>query len=490
VFQRVLHTGRPEHHAAAYYQDERILGWRDNYVFRLSSGEIVAIYEDVTHQKQLEEELLRRQTFLETIVNTIPDIICLKDGEGRWLLANAFDLELFQLQGVEYKGKTDAELGPHSPFYQEAFSGCMATDAAAWAKGRPSRVEEVIPRPDGSACIFDIVKIPLFGPDGDRQALVVAGRDITALRRAQAASQESERRFRLLFHHAPIPYQSLDPHGNILDVNDTWLQVLGYERHEVMGRPFRDFIAPAATALFHRSFEELRRQGTMRNIEVAMVKKNGATLIVALDGKAVADTQGALIHTLCVFRDITRQKELDAMLRNSRAILEKEVRQRTRELQDKGLEQEKTLVALEKKSQDLHDANIALKVLLAQGSKAESELENRVLGNIKEQVLPYLDALEMELTDHPGAAYVQILRQKLAQITSSFSRQLTSPLIGLTPRELQVTELIKQGRTNKDIAALLHISAGTVDVYRNNIRKKLGLKNKKVNLQAHLLTSF
>lgn len=71
-----------------------------------------------------------------------------------------------------------------------------------------------------------------------------------------------------------------------------------------------------------------------------------------------------------------------------------------------------------------------------------------------------------------------------------FSRELTSKLVELTPRELQVAELIKQGCSNKDIAMLLHIAPGTVDVYRNNIRKKLGLKKKKINLRAYLLTSI
>lgn len=490
VFQRVWATGIPEHHAASYYKDQRTLGWRENYVFKLASGELVAVYEDVTAQKQLEKELRQKQTLLDTVVNTIPDIICLKDGEGRWLLANDYDLELFQLQGVDYKGKTDAELAPYSDFYQDAFLACMDTDNEAWARLQPSRGEEIIPRPDGTARVFDVVKIPLFNPDGTRQALVVAGRDITERRRAQEKNEENERRFRLLFHNAPMPYQSLDPQGRLIDVNGKWLQTLGYEREEVIGRPFSDFIVAAPDRHFEIHFRQMKKLGALHNVELHLRKKDGSALLVSFDGEMLTNTKGELVQTLCVFRDITRQKELDQMLQHSRVLLEEQVLERTRELRKKGADQQKILLALEKKSQDLHDANIALNVLLEQGSKAKQELEGKILENIKELVFPYLDELDMELFGKPGGAFVNIIRRRLEEITSSFSRELTSKLVGLTPRELQVAELVKQGRSNKDIARLLHISLGTADVYRNNIRKKLGLKNKKINLRSFLLTHY
>ncbi|MGV1098857.1 PAS domain S-box protein [Thiovibrio sp. JS02] len=490
VLRRVWATGKAEHLPISQYRDNRIHGWRENYVFRLTSGELGVIYDDVTDQKAAEEELSRKQALLETIVNNIPDIICLKDGQGRWLLANDFDLNLFQLEGVAYKGKTDAELAPHSEFYQEAFLACMDTDNAAWAQAEPSRGEEIIPRPDGSAKVFDIVKIPLFNPDGSRHALVVAGRDITELRRAREKNRENERRFRLLFQNAPMPYQSLDGNGKIVDVNRKWLHTLGYSRAEVIGRPFADFMVPLAKKLFKSYFNRLRRQSVINNVELEMLKKDGSGLWVSFDGEVLTDANGELVQTLCVFRDITEQKELDEMLRHSRAILEEQVQKRTRDLVRKSEEQQATLLELQKKSQDLHDANIALKVLLEQGSKARQELEGQVVSNLKELVFPYLDELDLELVDRGAHVYVNIIRRKIEEATSSFARQLTSKLVGLTPRELQVAELVKQGRSNKEIASLLHISLGTADVYRNNIRKKLGLKNKKVNLRVYLLTNY
>ncbi len=139
------------------------------------AAELAESYTKINQQKHL----------LDTVISNIPGMICLKDGEGRWLLANDYHLRLFELEHVDYQGKTDAELARYSEFYRDAFLSCMETDEMAWAKGEPSRADEVIPRPDGTKRIFDIVKVPLFHEDGRRHALVVIGIDVTDRYRAE-----------------------------------------------------------------------------------------------------------------------------------------------------------------------------------------------------------------------------------------------------------------------------------------------------------------
>ncbi len=126
-----------------------------------------------------EEALKTSEERLLTLINAVPDIICFKDGEGRWLIANDAILDLFQLNGVDYVGKKERELAPISPFFLDAFMACEITDEQAWQVGGPSRDEETIPRPDSPSVIYDIIKVPMFNPDGSRNALVVFGRDIT-----------------------------------------------------------------------------------------------------------------------------------------------------------------------------------------------------------------------------------------------------------------------------------------------------------------------
>ncbi len=144
-----------------------------------SNGEIthyVGIKEDITKQEENEERL-------KSFINTIPDIICYKDGKGRWLLANKADLELFYLTGVDYFGKTDAELANYTdPIYKESFLTCMATDEKAWEKKTISHQIEIIPMLNGTEKVYDVFKIPSFYPNGERKGLAVIGRDITELK--------------------------------------------------------------------------------------------------------------------------------------------------------------------------------------------------------------------------------------------------------------------------------------------------------------------
>ncbi|MCU7940918.1 MAG: PAS domain-containing protein [gamma proteobacterium symbiont of Bathyaustriella thionipta] len=137
------------------------------------------ILTDITEREELFNSIKQQQELFQTTINAIPDIICIKDSSGHWLYANDYDLKLFQLEGVDYKNKTDSQLAPYSDFYRDAFLTCEDTDEIAWKKAHISLGDEIIPQPDGSDKVFEVTKIPLFNPDGSRQALVVAGRDIT-----------------------------------------------------------------------------------------------------------------------------------------------------------------------------------------------------------------------------------------------------------------------------------------------------------------------
>jgi len=150
----------------------------------------IGTVQDITAQKLAEKELRGTEERLRSLMNSMPDIVCFKDEAGRWLEANAFDLKLFQLENVEYKGKKDSELAQFSAFYHDAFMTCEASDEEAWRAGAVTRAEEVIPLPDGSKSVFDIIKVPLFTPEGKRKALTVVGRDIT---KRKLAELEKER---------------------------------------------------------------------------------------------------------------------------------------------------------------------------------------------------------------------------------------------------------------------------------------------------------
>ncbi|MCK5537552.1 MAG: PAS domain S-box protein, partial [Bacteroidales bacterium] len=151
------------------------------------SGFSLIVMNDITERKIVEDALRASENRLRTLINSVPDIICFKDGEGRWLIANDADLKLFNMVDVDYQGKKDSELAKFSPFYFDAFMGCEETDEIAWNNDGSSRGIEIIPNPNGEDFTYDIIKVPIFNSDNTRNALVVFGRDISEMKKNEEA---------------------------------------------------------------------------------------------------------------------------------------------------------------------------------------------------------------------------------------------------------------------------------------------------------------
>lgn len=149
------------------------------------------------------------------------------------------------------------------------------------------------------------------------------------LRLAENALRESEEWFRLLYMQAPVPYQSLDRDGHILEVNPAWLAELGYERDEVIGRWFGDFLAGDNPDMFRQRFPLFKERGETHNTVFEMRCKDGRSITVTFDGRIGHDERGQFLQTHCVFNNITERQKAEKALRASetrfRAIYENSV---------------------------------------------------------------------------------------------------------------------------------------------------------------------
>ncbi|MDO9067750.1 MAG: PAS domain S-box protein, partial [Deltaproteobacteria bacterium] len=150
----------------------------------------VLVFHDITERREARRALKENEERLRTLINAMPDIVCFKDGSGRWLEANDFELKLLRLEGVPYRGKTNSDLAALGDFFGETFRNGEVSDEDAWRNGGPRRANEVIPRLGGGSMVFDVIKVPLFNPDGSRKGLVVVGRDITEMVKAQNERQQ------------------------------------------------------------------------------------------------------------------------------------------------------------------------------------------------------------------------------------------------------------------------------------------------------------
>jgi len=137
------------------------------------------------------------------------------------------------------------------------------------------------------------------------------------LKKSEKALQNSQERFRLLYEKAPLAYQSLDEDGNFIEVNTSWLDVLGYSREEVIGKSFGDFLHPDWKDHFKENFPRFKAIGKILGVEFEIVKKDGSLILVSFHGKIGKDKSGNFQQTHCIFQDITERKQAEEAIRVS-----------------------------------------------------------------------------------------------------------------------------------------------------------------------------
>jgi len=138
--------------------------------------------------------------------------------------------------------------------------------------------------------------------------------------------------------------------------------------------------------------------------------------------------------------------------------------------------------------QGLEEANIALKVLIKQREEDKLELEKKVLSNVKDLVLPYVEKLKNSRLKPRDKTLVEIVETHLNDVISPLLQRFVNARILLTPQEMQVASLVKDGKTSKEIADVLNVSETTVNFHRKNLRVKFGLTNQRTNLRSYLLS--
>ena len=175
------------------YDRGKVASWTEDGQPLLMYG----THQDVTKRKLAEQALQESGERLRILINSTPDIICFKDGEGRLLEANRAIIKLFSLEGVDYQGKKNFELAREiDTSYSKAILTCQHSDEKAWQSGKMVRDEEEITDKDGSLNVYDVIKVPLFEKDGRRKGLITLGRDVTQRKIAEEAKRRLQSQLR------------------------------------------------------------------------------------------------------------------------------------------------------------------------------------------------------------------------------------------------------------------------------------------------------
>ena len=178
--------------------------------------------------------------------------------------------------------------------------------------------EYIIRTKNGKERVWNFSSAPLGRTHDARRLVMSIADDLTKLKKTETELKQSEERFEGLFEKAPLGYQSLDFDGNFLEVNEAWLEMLGYTKEELIGKWFGDFLAPEFVEAFRARFPIFKAAGKIHS-EFNLVHKSGQFKTIAFDGRVGYLENGDFAQTHCILKDITEQKVVEDNLRESEA---------------------------------------------------------------------------------------------------------------------------------------------------------------------------
>ena len=394
--------------------------------------------------RQAKENLHEQLNMHRTILASTPDLFVLKDRDSVYRAANLAFCKFVGKKEEEIIGKTDFDLFPRAEAerYRRDDERIMET-------GIPQAEDEVTTGSEGRKCL-QVAKTPVVDETGTCVGILCSVCDVSERKRAE----EKMRHFQRAVDSASDAIGMSTPEGVHFYQNNAFDELFG----EIGQDP------PASVYVDERVgrevFETIMR-GDQWTGEIKMSSRNRDILDIFLRAYTIKDQNNKVIGLVGVHTDITERKRAEEALQRREAELE--------------------LLTIE-----VAEVNTALRVLLKQREQDVAHLEESVLMNVRELVVPYTERLRQSLSDSKQMVYLNILESNLNDIISPFPRKLSSKYASLTPAEIQLAHLIKDGRTTKEIAELLNLSYRTIESHRHSIRTKLGIKNKKANLRAHL----
>ncbi len=302
--------------------------------------------------------------------------------------------------------------------------------------------------------------VPLFREDGSIREWIGTSIDITDMKLVGEELKKSESMYRTIFETTPGATMIIEEDTTISMVNREFAVQTGYDVNEIEGKKsWTEFILKEdlERVMGYHRLRRLNPEAAPRNYEFRYMDRKGRIRDVYATVAMMPGTNKTVLSLL----DITGRKRDEETLRTMAEELKS-----------------KTLA--------LEEMNAALRVLLKQREDDKVDLEKRIVASVKELVIPQLGELKKCLSGQKELTHVHILESNLLGIVSPFAQKLSLQFLNLTQKEIQIANLIKEGKTTKEIARFMDLSKFAIDTHRAHIRSKLGLTNKKANLRTYL----
>jgi len=277
--------------------------------------------------------------------------------------------------------------------------------------------------------------------------------------------RESEKKFRLVADFTYDWEYWIAPDGRFIYVSPACERISGHppEAYIKDARLFLTITHPEdRSGVAHHLKKEMDTPGDAR-LDFRIVDRSGTIRWISHVCQPVHDDEGGWLGRRASNRDITDLKAVEAALVKQRA-------------------------ELREKSVRLEDANQALKSLLDHREAEKNAIEAHIFRELNVMVLPFLEKAGREQQPAVAADYLQIAAANLKSLLKGANGALNTRYRLLSPMEIKVAEMVRQGQSSKQIAAALHLASSSINSYRKSIRRKLGLSNAKINLRAFLVS--
>jgi PAS domain S-box-containing protein len=421
---------------------------------------------DITERKQAEERLSKSEKKFSSTFHLTPNPMAISDMvTGKYIdVNNAFTRWTgYSREEVIGLSAQDLNLWVNPEQHKKIIS-------ALTVEGEINSVEVLIRQKNGN--IRNVLFSVRFIEIEQERHLLTLYYDITDRKRAEEALRNSHRRLDEIIDFLPDATFVIDREGKIITWNKSTEMITGVSKADMIGkgnyeyaipfygehRPVLIDLALLPDNVFENShYENVYRQGDTLFAEAYLpMVYGGKGAFMWGTASKLRDASGNIIGAIESVRDITGRKKVENELKRF--------------------------------AENLEDANTALRVLMNHRDKDQKEFEEKLQVNINDLVIPYLKKLNREKMDNRNKNYVSVLENNLSDVLSPFMRDFRSSHKNLTPKEIQIVDLITKGKDTKEIADMLNASINTIATHRNNIRKKLSLRNSKINLRSHILS--
>jgi PAS domain S-box-containing protein len=420
---------------------------------------VKALEKEVLQIKESEAALQVSEQYYRDLYENAPiAYFSIKPDDGSIL---RFNSEAARLLG--YKKDTLAQMNVFD-LYADTARGVSRAKGLfeSFQIGKPVRDEELqMKRADGRPIWVNLNIEPVKGNGGnvvESRSMVI---DISKHKQAEEALRESEEKFRALAESAPAVITILAGEDFIY-VNPAFEAITGFTGEEALGMQFWELVHPEMQELVkERGLARQRGNTVPTHYEIKALIKDGQDIWFDISASSI--NYGGQTATLAMAYDITESKRA----KDSLLLREQELRHKAR---------------------DLEEMNAALRVLLNKRDDDRIEVEEKIQLNVKELIEPFLDNLKKTPLTDRQTTLLDIIATNLAEIVSPFAHNFASIKYKLTPQEIKIASLIRQGKKTKEIAEIMSLSTRTIEFHRTKIREKIGFKSQKDSLQTHLLS--